>query len=121
MPAEVDESEIRVVARESPRDARDHDLAAVRGRTDPCAAVEVDPDVAVLSPLGLARVHPHPHLELVAVGPGGRGKRLLRVPRGAEGIVGTVEGREERVALGVDLDAAVRRDRPPDHHAMEAQ
>ena len=106
---EVDEGEARLLARERARDAREHDLAAVGGRADPCAPVDVQPDVPSVAQLRLTGVDPHPHPQLGVARPDGRGECALCVSSGVERAVGAPERDEERVALGVDLDAAVAR------------
>ena len=87
----------------------EEDLATVGERRDPCAPMNVDSDVSLRRDGRLAGVQPHPDadragVEPVAAGEGGR-----------DGLCGGREGDEERVALGVDLDAAVcGEDRPQD-------
>jgi hypothetical protein len=84
---------------------RHEHLAAVAGAHYPCTVMDVDADVALLRYDRLARVEPHPDAHLPV------GERLLTLER-RRGCVGrTREGDEERVPLGVDLDAAVARER----------
>jgi hypothetical protein len=81
---------------------RDEDLTAVAGRGDTRGAMDVQPDVTLLRYERLSRVEPHadtdrPTGERIA----GRNRRAQRTGCGRK-------GGEERVALRVDLDTAVR-------------
>jgi hypothetical protein len=69
--------------------------------------MHVHADVVVVADLRLAGVHAHPHAHLDRLGPGVRDERPLGGHRGRDCIGGAREGDEERVALGVDLDAAM--------------
>src|SRR5206468_9275056 len=102
VPAEVAE---RLRVEERCRRRREEDLVAVRERGDARSAVDVLADVALFGRGRGARVQAHAHadrarLEAVA--------RRLRSRRRSSGC-GKPD--EERVALSVDLDAAVRRRR----------
>src|SRR6185503_7989887 len=91
---------------ECPGRLGDEDLAAVAGRTDPCGAHDVHPDVALVTHVRLAGVQPHAYPYLGALRPGVGGKRALALDCSANGIPGARERVEERVALRVDLAAA---------------
>ena len=85
---------------------REHDLAAVCERCDARAAVDVDPDVALARQRRRARVQAHAHARSAR-------PRAPRWPASAAAAAPwrRRESDEERVALGVDLDAAVRDER----------
>ena len=94
------------------RRLRDEDLPAVSGGRDTSRSVHVDPDIALVGDEWLAGVQPHPHtngtaLELVTCL--GRGRKRFRRRR---------EGDEERITLGVDLDAAVTLEGVAQHAPM---
>ena len=89
-----------VLDERSGRGREDH-LAAVRERGDPRAAMDVDPDVALGGHGRRAGVQAHPH------GDRARRERLLAATAAATAPVGGRKGDEERVALGVDLDATL--------------
>src|SRR6185503_9374515 len=91
---------------ECPGRLGDEDLAAVAGRTDPCGAHDVHPDVALVTHVRLAGVQPHAYPYLGALRPGVGGKRALALDCSANGIPGARERVEERVALRVDLAPA---------------
>jgi hypothetical protein len=76
-------------------------LAAVTGSGNPCCAMDVDADVAVLCQQRLAGVQPHPHAQWSVV------KRFTNIQSSGEGILRPTEGNEECVALSVHLDTAV--------------
>ena len=80
-------------------------LAAVPRSHHPGGAVDVHADVVVVGDDRLAAVdsHPHPDPDL--------GQGVLRGDRGLNGVGRSLERGEERVATGVDHDAAVLRDR----------
>ena len=80
----------------------DEHLAAVADRRDARAAVHVHADVALLRALRLAGVQPHPDAHRR------RGERRLAVRGRRRRVRRAGERVEERVALRVDLDAAVR-------------
>jgi hypothetical protein len=78
--------------------SRDEDLAPVAGGGDPGGAVHVRADVALAGQQRRPRVEAHPHRDR---------ERLLRFASRGERPGRGREGDEERVALSVDLDAAV--------------
>ena len=79
---------------------------------DPRRAVDVHPDIALVGDERLARVqaHAHPHRA--------RRERSVPVGRSRECVRGFRERDKERVALRVDLDAAMPRERVAEHAAM---
>ncbi len=83
------------------RRLRGEHLAAVPHRRDSRRAVDVDPDVALVGDYRFPGVDPHPDANRSVA------ERVLSCPRRRERIGGTREGDEERIALRVDLDAAV--------------
>jgi hypothetical protein len=85
------------------RRRRHEDLAAVARRGNPCRAVDVAADVALGRQVRRPGVDAHPHAD----GTGREG--LLALPRGVDRALGRPEGDKERIALVVDLDAAVAR------------
>jgi hypothetical protein len=91
---------------------REDDLTTVRRRRDPRREVHVVADVALLSNERQAAVQADPNLNR----PGGEhiGERCS----GGECSRSGREGEEKGVALGVDLDAALRAARRADHPAM---
>ena len=89
------------------RVVREHDLAAVPDAPDPCREMDVDPDVALAGRDGRSRVDADPH----AHGP--RLEPLASLARRRERLVRRAEDVEERVALRVDLRAAVPLERLP--------
>ena len=117
---ELDRAEVRdrteVLGQGSDEGRREHDLAAVAGRRDPCRVVHVDPDVVLrlAGPTGteptLAEMKAHPDADIAAGSPDFSRDRALGVGRGHDRRVGPIEGREERVALGLDHGAAVALD-----------
>ena len=90
---------------------RREDLAAVARGHDPRRAVDAQPVVAGLRDGRLAGVQPHPYAHLAVLGPGVRLQRALPVRCGRRRVAGAGEDVEEGVALGVDLLAAVARER----------
>ena len=93
---------------------RQDDLATVAGGGDTRGVVHVDADVvlgvaraaAVAKPaFALVEAHPDPQRHLGRPGLGG--ERALGGDDGVRGIVRSLEGREERVTLGLDDDARV--------------
>ena len=90
------------------------DLPAVAGGADPRGAMDVDPDVALLSDDGLAGVDAHADAELGPVRPVVARERLLGGDGGGDGVLRAAEAVEERVALRVDLLAATRAERLAD-------
>ncbi len=83
----------------------DDDLPAVRGGRDPRRAVDVDPDVALVRRLWLTGVDSDAHADGAAL------ERVARVGGRRHCVRCAREGNEERVALRVDLDAVVSRER----------
>ena len=102
MQAEVAE---RLAVEEGGRRRRDDRLAAVGERSDARAAVHVDADVALGGELGSSGVQADAHADRPVR------ERLAAGPRGVGCALGGREGDEEGVALRVDLDAAVGRER----------
>ncbi len=94
------------------RRLRDEDLATVPGRRNARSAVHLHPDVALVREQRLAGVQTHADANAAA------SKRLLCLRRGRQRIGCLREGHEERVALRVHLDAAVTRERLPQHAPM---
>ena len=79
---------------------------------DAGGAVDVDPDVALVSQLWLAGVDPHPDGNLECA---------LRLLGRRQRVRGAGEDDEEGVALGVDLDPAVAFERLAEDAAVLAQ
>ena len=79
---------------------------------DPRRLVHVLADVAVLRQVRSARVDAHAHLDRPLA------ERLLRLPRRRERARCCREGDEERIALRVDLHAAVAREGRPQDAAV---
>ena len=84
---------------EAPGRLGEHDLSPVRGSRDPRRAVDVEAHIALVGQDRLAGVDPHPHTDRAAR------ERVARLNSCCDGIGSAREGEEERVALGVDLDA----------------
>jgi hypothetical protein len=91
--------------KEVARRAREQHLAAVSSSSNPGAFDDVETDVSVGDPIGLAGVQAHPHTDRPAV------QGALRVQRRGDGVTGARERHEERVALRIDLRAAVLAER----------
>ena len=96
-----------------PTARRDDDLAAVAGGGDAGGVVHVDADVvlgvawrAAVAKPPLALVEAHPDAERRLGRPRLGGERPLGGDGGVGGILRSLEGREERVTLGLDDDAA---------------
>jgi len=100
---------------ESPGGLGQEDLAAVADGGDAGGPVDVEPDVAFLGQPRLAGVEAHPDLDRTA------GQRPLGFRGCADRVRGPGERDEESVALGVDLDPAVRGDGSADDPAMLGQ
>ena len=77
-------------------------------RTDPCRAMYRQSDVPIDTEVCLSRVDAHPHLQSGPARPRVLRDCPLARSRSENGILGTVEGDEEGVALVVDLLTAVR-------------
>ena len=80
---------------------------------DAAGAMDVEADVALGPDARLAGVHAHSDAYLGVVGPRLRGQRALRGDGGGERAGRGGKGDEEGIALGPDLDAAVRRECGP--------
>jgi hypothetical protein len=98
MVAEIAQS---VAPHEIPGRLRDENLAAVSRGRDPGSTVHVHADVALGRHDRLTRVQAHPHTNRSA------GKRVTATRSGRKCLRRLGKGEEERIALGVDLDAAV--------------
>ena len=85
-------------------------MAAAPGRAEPRRAHDVEPQVALAAERRLAGVQAHPDADVGAVGPVVLRVRALRLDGCGDRVAGAREGEEERVALRVDLDAAVLRE-----------
>ncbi len=94
---------------------RDEYLAAVPGGGDPRRAVNLEPDIALVGDGGLAGVDPHPHADRAAC------KRGLPVTCRGERVGSPRESDEERVALRVDLESIMRRERVTQHPPMHGE
>ena len=97
---------------------RQDDLATVAGGGDARGVVHVDADVvlgiaraAAVAKPALALVEAHPDAQRRRCRPGLGGERALRRDDGVRGILCTLEGREERITLGLDHDAVRALDR----------
>src|SRR5574340_204192 len=90
---------------------REQDLAAMTGGGDARGAVDIQADIAWADELWGAGVQPEAHADLSLRGPGVRGESLGSLDRRGDGCRRSGEGDEEAVALGVDLNADVRRKR----------
>ena len=91
---------------------REDDLAAVRERAYTRAAVHVDADVALPGDGRRTRVQSHADRDRPAL------ELMLSRACGVSGAGSGRKGDEEGVALCVDLDAAVRRERFPQHSSV---
>lgn len=80
-------------------------------RTDPRRAVNRQSDVAAVLETSRARVQAHSNPDVDFLGPFVRRERTLSVDRGLNCIRRVLEDEEERVSLGVDLEAAATLDR----------
>ena len=79
---------------------------------DACGPVHRKAGVAAVRFDRLTGVQPHPNLDANTVGPGMRGEGELAVDSREQRFPRAGEGDEERIALRVDLVAAVRIERP---------
>jgi hypothetical protein len=86
------------------RRRRDHHLPPVRGSSNSCGAVDVDPYIAFRCYKRLTGMDSHPHAEWAL------GQRALPLARRVQSIAGPGERVEERVTLRVDLDSAAFRE-----------
>ena len=89
---------------------RDENLAAMAGGADARGTMDADPDVSSSGRPGVAGVDPHPHSQLPALRPALGRERPLPVQGGRDSVARRGERDEERVALSVDLVAAVTRE-----------
>ena len=96
------------VAEQRRRRGREHDLAPVSGGRDAGAPVDVEADQAGRCLGRLAGMDAHPDADRLTVGPWVRPERPLHLDGRGHARAGRGEHREERVALGIDLPAAVR-------------
>ena len=101
----------RRVPREGVTDQRSRrlgqeDLATVAGRHDARGPMDIHADIDVVGQLRFACVDADPDLYVGAVGPRLGGDRALDANRGPDGVAGSPEHGEERVALRPDLGAA---------------
>jgi len=83
------------------RDLGNQDLSAVPRRANSRAAMDIDAHVALGRDGRLACVDPHPDADRTSR------ERPLRPVRGGDGVSSAPKRGEERVALGVHLDATV--------------
>ena len=88
-----------VALEKSSRRLGEDDLASVRGGRDAGGAVDVHPDVSLVGDDRLAGVEAHADADRAGL------ERSARVAGRGHGVRRPREGDEERVALGVDLDA----------------
>ena len=96
-------------------------LPTVSGRGDARAPVHVDTDVVVLSQQRLTGVNAHPHAHIDCPRPRMSRERLLRGPRGTDGVACLPERDEEAIALGIDFSTAVLRERRAEKPPMIRQ
>jgi hypothetical protein len=80
---------------------------------DPGRAHDVEPEVALFADVRLARVQADAHEQLAPVRPLVVTQRALRLDGGCHRVACPREREEERVALRVDLGAAVGAERLP--------
>jgi hypothetical protein len=106
--AEVAEAEAlrQLVPHEIGGSAREEHLAAVTGVSDSRGLVHREADVAVAAEARLAGVDAHPHPHRDSLRPVVTGERKLPSARCGGGRSRAAEDGEERVPLGLDLDAA---------------
>jgi hypothetical protein len=86
---------------------RDEHLPAVGRRHDASGAVHAEAEVALVGCARLGGVYAHPHTHVAPFRPLVRREPALRGDRRPRGPIRTPERKEERVALVVDLLAAV--------------
>ena len=91
------------------------------GRADACRAMDGKPGVPAVSSRGLARVQTHPDLDLGTRRPGMGTKGELTLDCGQQRLTRARERDEERIALRVDLVAAVGVERLPEQALMVAE
>ena len=97
---------------------REDHLAAMADRGDAGRAIHVDPEVVVTAERALTGVHADADADLRSVGPGVRRKPSLGLRRREHRAGRRAEDREERVALGPDLDPAPPVDGLAHDHAV---
>ncbi len=102
----------RIALEEAARRLGEDDLPSVRGGGDARSAVDVDADVALVRHDRLAGVEPHAYADRAAL------ERAPRLGGGGNGVGGARKRDEEGIALGVDLDARVPRERVPQRSPM---
>jgi hypothetical protein len=85
----------------------EQDLASMPDRTDPGSAMDAHAEIPTRPKIGLGSVHPHAHCEAATVGPPFGLVRLLCRDGRRDGVLRSVEGDEEALALRVDLVASV--------------
>ena len=112
MLAEIDEC---VACDEGSRRRRDEHLPAVPASRDPGGAVDVVANVSLVGDERRAGMHAHPQPDPVGSSPARPSPRRPRAPPAPS------ESDEERVALRVDLDAAVCCERFAPAYAMLGQ
>ena len=106
---------------ERPGSAREQDLAAMSGGSDPRRSIHVQSQVVGAARLALACVDAHPHGNGGLSGPCRRGQLALGLGRGAKSAVGGREDGEERVTLGAQLSAVTGGDGFPKDGVMPIQ
>jgi hypothetical protein len=97
------------------------DLAAVAGSHDPRGAMDVEADVGVLADRSLAGMQPDADADRLAARPALLGQGPLNLDGGRDRLRRPVEGREERIALGAHLHAAVPDERRADELTVPGQ
>jgi manganese-dependent inorganic pyrophosphatase len=121
-PVRAERVDLHELADQRPRGRGLQQLAAVRGRGHARGAMDLQADVARGLAFGVADVHAHPDAELAhLVRPGVRAQGAQRGHRGPRGGARVGERREERVALRVVDEAALRRDRAAHQRVVLAQ
>ena len=75
----------------------------MRCRRDPCGAVDIESDVAVLMPIRLARVEAHPDADGDATRPVMVRERMLGGDGAGDGVGGRLEDNEKAVTFGPHL------------------
>ena len=94
-------TQLDVAAEEVACRLREQDLATMACCRDPCRAVNVDANVALVGYDWLSGVQANPNPDRRVR------QRLLRLHRRCERVLRTRKGDEEGVPLGVDLDSSV--------------
>ena len=109
------------VAEQGGRRGREHDLAPVSDCRDPRTAVNVETDQSDRRLRRLAGVDAHPDPESFTGWPRIRNERPLHLDSRGHAGARRGEYREERIALGVNLLAAVRGQSRPDQPMMTGE